>query len=319
MNATVRVLCVVVGLLSVVRVGWCDRPMPSRAAVRQITVDGGHRPCFFPDGKRLAYLKPLDDGRQQLRVVNAATGKSRAVGKVDSADRPGVSPDASRIAFVDGPVFNRRLWTVDSVTGKATCLTKSGGFRSGPSWIDGGKGLAFAKGFGRKRKTVAIASTGAGTTAKSIPNIPPGIPTFSPRGRFVAVVAPDAKGVLQIRVVDRKGKDVVTIPPYVRRPSGTMPRGCYDPAFSPDGRYLAYVRSDIQPLSDIHLVDLKTGHQAALTSDHADNQAPAFSPDGQSMAFVAAKKGASHQVWLMTLKNAAPTTRPATKPRDKAK
>ena len=129
-----------------------------------------------------------------------------------------------------------------------------------------------------------------------------GQPTFSVSGELVTMVSVDKTGTAYLRVVNADGTAHTKIPPINVTTRGKNARGCYDPAFSPDERYLAYVRSDLQPLSDIHLHDLRTGASTPLTTDHADNQSPAFSPDGRSIAFVAARKGQSHGIFLMSLR-----------------
>ncbi|MGC9423644.1 Tol-Pal system beta propeller repeat protein TolB [Vibrio sp.] len=71
------------------------------------------------------------------------------------------------------------------------------------------------------------------------------------------------------------------------------------PAWSPDGRQLAYV-SFQNGQAEIFLMNIYTGEREKLTSFPRHNGAPRFSPDGQSMALVLSKTG-SLQVYTLDL------------------
>lgn len=75
------------------------------------------------------------------------------------------------------------------------------------------------------------------------------------------------------------------------------------PAYSPDGRYLAYsgpISEEWDPTSESDLweIDLVTGKERRLTEDSVVDSYPAYSPDGQWLAFLSDRSG-SRQVWLL--------------------
>lgn len=64
------------------------------------------------------------------------------------------------------------------------------------------------------------------------------------------------------------------------------------PAFSPDGKQLAYVAFDVrQGRSSLHVQDLSTGDVQVVSSVPGINGAPAWSPDGSKLAIVLSQDG----------------------------
>jgi dipeptidyl aminopeptidase/acylaminoacyl peptidase len=84
-----------------------------------------------------------------------------------------------------------------------------------------------------------------------------------------------------------------------------------DPQLSPDGRWVAFVRTATDPVTlkrnaDIWLVPSDGSKPPRpLTRHEAIDMTPRFSPDGRSLAFLSARSG-SAQVWLMSLEGGEP-------------
>ncbi len=71
----------------------------------------------------------------------------------------------------------------------------------------------------------------------------------------------------------------------------TDPSPDYNPAFSPDGRWVVFT-SDRHGTADLFVLDLNdAGKPVRLTSSNAMEDAAAFSPDGRSVAFVSTESG----------------------------
>jgi len=268
---------------------------------RCLTPDGGLMPSFFPDGKRIAYVRSTPEGEQQLWIVTIETGKAARLGDIDAAEWPTVSPDSRHIAYLSGPVFAKRIFVVEVAGGDPRPATPKPGFMSRPCWVENGKRIAFALGSGKKRQVVSIDPSAPEKDVHTLKQLGVGVPTFSSTGKLVAIVTPDDRGAGYLKVFTADGKVHTDIPQVNFAGSGVNPRGCYDPAFSPDERYMAYIRSDLQPASDLYLRNLRTGGEVRLTTDRADNQSPAFAPDGRSIAFVATRNSQPHKVYLMSL------------------
>src|SRR5687768_15605080 len=65
----------------------------------------------------------------------------------------------------------------------------------------------------------------------------------------------------------------------------TGPTYGYQPDWSPDGRFVAYVSYDGEAIA-LNLLELRTGRTRTLISDSAVNLEPRWSPDGRRIAFV---------------------------------
>ncbi|MGE5347155.1 MAG: TolB family protein, partial [Acidithiobacillales bacterium] len=84
-----------------------------------------------------------------------------------------------------------------------------------------------------------------------------------------------------------------------------------DPQLSPDGRWVAFVRTATDPATltrnaDVWLVPSDGSAPARrLTRNAASDTAPRFSPDGKTLAFLSAR-GGSTQVWVMSLEGGEP-------------
>ncbi|WP_375753530.1 Tol-Pal system beta propeller repeat protein TolB [Vibrio sp. HN007] len=105
------------------------------------------------------------------------------------------------------------------------------------------------------------------------------------------VVNDDAKYPYQLRVADYDG--------YNERMVLRSKQPLMSPAWSPDGKQLAYVSFE-NGQSEIFLMNIYTGKREKLTSFPRHNGAPRFSPDGSKLALVLSKTG-SLQVYILDL------------------
>jgi hypothetical protein len=108
-------------------------------------------------------------------------------------------------------------------------------------------------------------------------------PDVSPDGRRIACTV-GTTGRRDLAVVPIEGGRPTILAP-------DAPGLAYAPAWSPDGRQIAYSRWKPGGLRDIHVYDLATGRDRALFTDRAIDMDPRYSPDGRFIVFSSERTG----------------------------
>jgi dipeptidyl aminopeptidase/acylaminoacyl peptidase len=112
----------------------------------------------------------------------------------------------------------------------------------------------------------------------------PGVPTVSPDGRIavVAVGRPDLEA-------DEYRSQLWAVPTDASAPARPLTSGHLDsaPAFSPDGRWLAYLSAEPGGRPQIWLLPTAGGAPRRLTDHHLGAGAPVWSPDSRRLAYTA--------------------------------
>ena len=112
-------------------------------------------------------------------------------------------------------------------------------------------------------------------------------PDVAPDGMTIACTL-GSRGSQELALLDREGG----APRVVRRQKdGDL---AASPAWSPDGKTLAFVAVDRTGAKDIHLFRVDTGEERALTHDRAADLSPRFSPDGRHVLFSSDRTGISN-------------------------
>jgi dipeptidyl aminopeptidase/acylaminoacyl peptidase len=112
----------------------------------------------------------------------------------------------------------------------------------------------------------------------------PGVPTVSPDGRIavVAVARPELEA-------DEYRSQLWAVPIDASAPARPLTAGHRDsaPAFSPDGRWLAYLSAAPGGRPQVWLLPTAGGAPRRLTDHHLGAGAPVWSPDSRRLAYTA--------------------------------
>jgi TolB protein len=105
--------------------------------------------------------------------------------------------------------------------------------------------------------------------------------------RIAYVTKGGARYALRVADADGEGGQVAL----------NSPEPIISPAWSPDGRELAYVSFESQK-AVVYTQDVASGKRRAIANFRGSNSAPAWSPDGQTLALTLSREGGS-QLYLM--------------------
>jgi dipeptidyl aminopeptidase/acylaminoacyl peptidase len=112
----------------------------------------------------------------------------------------------------------------------------------------------------------------------------PGTPALSPDGTtvVVSVTSPDP-------ATDEYVGRLWTVPVDGSAPPSGLTRGHRDtaPAWSPDGRWIAFLRAEPKGKPQLHVVEARGGEPVRLTDAPLGVSQPRFSPDGTRIAYLA--------------------------------
>ena len=223
-------------------------------------------------------------------------------GKISSGAQ--LSPDGSRLAFVSGGdiwVVNLRGRVAPDIAGEPVRLTQ--GARAawgGLAWSRNGEWIAFNR--GAPASEIYVVPTSGGESRKLTIS-------YSPRGGSPARAALSfsADGThlaYATKIEDRLALHMASVATGddVRRLADPVST---DPAFSPDGKFIAYVKSwevkPYDPRSEVRVVRLDGQGDVRFTEGiPARARSPVWSPDGKLLAFLMVPGGddASQEAWI---------------------
>jgi len=115
---------------------------------------------------------------------------------------------------------------------------------------------------------------------------------FSTRIAYVAVDGPVSARRYRLMVADADGAN--------QRVAFESPQPILSPAWSPDGRSLAYV-SFHSGLPAIYLQTVRTGERTRVSAYSGINGAPSFSPDGSRLAVALSRRDGNVDIYQLTL------------------
>ncbi len=231
-------------------------------------------------------------------------GNARQVGDGDTWRQPRWAPDGRRFAYVlRGNSFSDIMLT-DLQGGAQTRLTRSqsrilddNDWNFWPTWSPDGKQIAFVTDANSQNPVLWMMNAdGTGRRPMYTPGVTQEIVdemSWAPDGTRLAMTVFNG-GPSQIAVVP-VGASATAV-----RPQGKVitdyPSGALDPAWSPDGRWIAFAAREANGSDIVVMSPDGTSRQRLTTTGQA--RSPVWSPDGRSIGYLSAR-GGGFDVWLI--------------------
>lgn len=283
---------------------------PGGQAGRPGRVPGGRRLTLMVGGLMLV-IAVVSVMASLLRSGSAVPSRSVALEETPFTTYPGkeiqpaISPDGTRIAFVwdeDGGSYD--LYVKQRNTETPLRLTQTDGNEWFPAWSPDAADLAYV--LASEGGTAIYVLPAIGGVPRKVLDTPHGIAglDWSPDGRLLACASrSDESGPLEVWLLDLATgeRQILTTP--VSHSFGDL-----RPAFSPDGRRIAFIRGDRTNLQDIFVVPVEGGEPQRLTYSQHSVVGLDWMPDGKSLVFASAPNSiADTRLWRLALDSGALT------------
>ena len=275
-----------------------------------------NEPCPSPDGRYVYFSEDMypggyfqynkDPNKQiyQIRRYDLETGEIRAVtGGMGSAFRPQISHDGKYLAFVRRVRTKSTLFIRELSTGKEFALYDDLSKDQQEAWAIFGVYTGFA--WSPDDSEIYIWAKGkirkVNVKTREVSTIPFHLraehkmmetvrfehkvfePEFDVKVIRHAVTSPDGKQLVFSAVGYLWKKDLPNGKPVRLTSQQDMLE--FEPAFSPDGKYLVYVSWNDEEYGRLWKLRLSDGFRQMLSDEPGIYRTPSFSPDGRQIVF----------------------------------
>lgn len=270
--------------------------------------------------RELAFVAAVG-GVPQIVVIGAdGTGRRRLTTGAEPSMTPAWSPDGRRLAFVRQTGNDAQIYVMRADGGAEQALTAGVGRAASPAWSPDGRQIVFTVTKNGISRIALLRSDGSGRRDLAPSHSDQRAPAWSPDGQLIAFLSRAGAGYFELYVIGEDGRNLRQVPTpvpslqpdvteftwlpdgrlaYTNR-SGLAQEGLTvttvsgaehrylgsgsSPAWSPDGRQLAFVVSHAGA-PEIYVRDAE-GKAARLVDPSLTPVRPAWSPDGRQIAFL---------------------------------
>jgi Tol biopolymer transport system component/DNA-binding winged helix-turn-helix (wHTH) protein len=223
------------------------------------------------------------------------------------------SPDENQIVFVWGGEKgeNQDIYVKLIGTGQPLRLTTHPAADTHPAWSPDGRSIAFFRQSADSSAFYLIPALG-GSERKVADVFPyrtlaPGNSQYySPDGKFLVIADKNSQEEpfsLFLLSIETGEKQKLTSPP-----AGTV--GDSYPAFSPDGKTVAFMRSSSSAISDLYLLPLTGGQPQQVTFDNTSIYGLAWTANGREIVFASRRGSSLFNLWRVSLTGGMPERLP---------
>jgi len=256
-----------------------------------------------------------------LARADAAKWTPRDFLRAKTITEVSASPDGSRVVFTvteqmatdDKSELLRQIWIAKSDGSGAMPLTFGEKSSSGAKWLPDGNGIVFVSARGGRTQLYLLRLNGAESEQLTTGKLDLGSYSIAPDAKSIAFVASEsnaddekrAKAKEDYYFVDEDQKprrlyvlaigDALAGAPAPHSEPRKLVGGALnvggEPAWSPDGKWIAYTTTKSSaindwPTADISVVNVASGESHVVASTTNAESDPMFSPDGAWIAYI---------------------------------
>jgi Tol biopolymer transport system component/DNA-binding winged helix-turn-helix (wHTH) protein len=218
-------------------------------------------------------------------------------------DQAAFSPDGRQVAFVwdGGNEDNSDIYVKLLGAEQSLRLTTNAAADTDPTWSPDGRDIAFLRQVGKSSGLFIISSLGG--AERKLVDVFPYRPVvigntlnYTPDGKFLVVPDKDSHedpfSIFRINVQSGERSRLTSAP------AGSV--GDLFPAYSPDSKTLALVRSASIASADIYLLKSNESEPKRITFDNTSIRGLSWTSDGKEIVFASRRGGSNYNLWKVS-------------------
>jgi eukaryotic-like serine/threonine-protein kinase len=283
---------------------WDIWEVPALGGTSRRLISNAMDPAWSPDGRSLAYA---NNSTGSIWIADSSGQNARGITQPEPPWvelYPSFSPDGRSLAFLEGPYGE--LAVANLATGKVYQLTDDHALALSPAWSPDSRFIYFASGRGGALNIWKIAASGGEPDQVTAGQGQDAELDVSSDGkRIVFSTYRENINIAEIRLESGGGE---TRPKWLTTDPA---RNAFAPAYSPDGKHLAYFsnRHGVER-EIIWVMDSDGSNPVPLVEDGRVNVFPRWAPDGQTVFYTRFSHGSPLEMCSTAMAGSAPQTLP---------